>query len=326
MKNILYQESIVEIKHLFRMMRNTLLALFVFAGTAFATESYSQTMKVTVVADNMSTGKVISEIEKQTDYLFVYNVNEVNLKRNVKVNAQNKSVAEVLNKVFEGTDIYYAMEGKNIMLMSKAKDGKVAQQANKVTGIVKDTNGEPIIGANVTVKGQSIGTITDIDGRFVLDAPKDAVLQITYIGYVSQEVKVSGNKELNVVLKEDTETLDEVVVIGYGTAKKSDLTGATAQIKPEALTSSVVGNALESLQGKAAGVAVFNDNKPGASPSIRVRGSGSITASNEPLYVVDGFPLMDGNISDLNPSDIESMEILRMLLQRPFMVRVVQTV
>ena len=311
MKNILYQESIVEIKHLFRMMRNTLLALFVFAGTAFATESYSQTMKVTVVADKMSTGKVISEIEKQTDYLFVYNVNEVNLKRNVKVNAQNKSVAEVLNKVFEGTDIYYAMEGKNIMLMSKAKDGKVAQQANKVTGIVKDTNGEPIIGANVTVKGQSIGTITDIDGRFVLDAPKDAVLQITYIGYVSQEVKVSGNKELNVVLKEDTETLDEVVVIGYGTAKKSDLTGATAQIKPEALTSSVVGNALESLQGKAAGVAVFNDNKPGASPSIRVRGSGSITASNEPLYVVDGFPLMDGNISDLNPSDIESMEILK---------------
>ena len=293
------------------MMRNTLLALFVFAGTAFATESYSQTMKVTVVADNMSTGKVISEIEKQTDYLFVYNVNEVNLKRNVKVNAQNKSVAEVLNKVFEGTDIYYAMEGKNIMLMSKAKDGEVAQQANKVTGIVKDTNGEPIIGANVTVKGQSIGTITDIDGRFVLDAPKDAVLQITYIGYVSQEVKVSGNKELNVVLKEDTETLDEVVVIGYGTAKKSDLTGATAQIKPEALTSSVVGNALESLQGKAAGVAVFNDNKPGASPSIRVRGSGSITASNEPLYVVDGFPLMDGNISDLNPSDIESMEILK---------------
>ena len=311
MKNILYQESIVEIKHLFRMMRNTLLALFVFAGTAFATESYSQTMKVTVVADNVSTGKVISEIEKQTDYLFVYNVNEVNLKRNVKVNAQNKSVAEVLNKVFEGTDIYYAMEGKNIMLMSKAKDGEAVQQANKVTGIVKDANGEPVIGANVMVKGQSIGTITDIDGRFVLDAPKEAVLQITYIGYVSQEVKVSGKKEINVVLKEDTETLDEVVVIGYGTAKKSDLTGATTQIKPEALTSSVVGNALESLQGKAAGVAVFNDNKPGASPSIRVRGSGSITASNEPLYVVDGFPLMDGNISDLNPSDIESMEILK---------------
>ena len=189
MKNILYQESIVEIKHLFRMMRNTLLALFVFAGTAFATESYSQTMKVTVVADKISTGKVINEIEKQTDYLFVYNVNEVNLQRTIQVNAENKSVAEVLNKVFEGTNIYYAMEGKNIMLMSRTKENQSANQTNKVTGVVKDTNGETIIGANVTVKGQSIGTITDIDGRFVIDAPANAVLQITYIGYIAQEVK-----------------------------------------------------------------------------------------------------------------------------------------
>ena len=311
MKNILYQESIVEIKHLFRMMRNTLLALFVFAGTAFATESYSQTMKVTVVADNMSTGKVISEIEKQTDYLFVYNVNEVNLKRNVKVNAQNKSVAEVLNKVFEGTDIYYAMEGKNIMLMSKAKNGEVAQQANKVTGIVKDTNGEPIIGANVTVKGQSIGTITDIDGRFVLDAPKDAVLQIIYIGYVSQEVKVSGKKELNVVLKEDAETLDEVVVVGYGTMKKTDLTGAVMQVKTNDIKSVTTGNPLQALQGRAPGVSVMTNNIPGESPTMRIRGSGSISAGNDPLYVVDGFPLMNGSISEVNANDIASIEVLK---------------
>ena len=182
---------------------------------------------------------------------------------------------------------------------------------HKIKGVVKDTNGEPIIGANITVKGQSIGTITDIDGRFILEASTNALLQVTYIGYVSQELQVNNRKEITIILQEDAKALEEVVVIGYGTAKKSDLTGSTAQIKPEALTASVVGNALESLQGKAAGVAVFNDNKPGASPSIRVRGSGSITASNEPLYVVDGFPLMDGNISDLNPSDIESMEILK---------------
>lgn len=239
-------------------------------------------------------------------------MNEVNLKRTVQVNAENKSVAEVLNKVFEGTDIYYAMEGKNIMLMSKAKENSSVQQTeNKIKGVVKDTNGEPIIGANITVKGQSIGTITDIDGRFILEASTNALLQVTYIGYVSQELQVNNRKEITIILQEDAKALEEVVVIGYGTAKKSDLTGSTAQIKPEALTASVVGNALESLQGKAAGVAVFNDNKPGASPSIRVRGSGSITASNEPLYVVDGFPLMDGNISDLNPSDIESMEILK---------------
>ncbi len=312
MKKILYQESIVEIKQLFHIMKITTLILFIFAGTAFATETYSQVMKVTVMADKISTGKVINEIEKQTDYLFVYNVNEVNLKRTVQVNAENKSVAEVLNKVFEGTDIYYAMEGKNIMLMSKAKENSSVQQTeNKIKGVVKDTNGEPIIGANITVKGQSIGTITDIDGRFILEASTNALLQVTYIGYVSQELQVNNRKEITIILQEDAKALEEVVVIGYGTAKKSDLTGSTAQIKPEALTASVVGNALESLQGKAAGVAVFNDNKPGASPSIRVRGSGSITASNEPLYVVDGFPLMDGNISDLNPSDIESMEILK---------------
>ena len=191
MKNILYQESIVEIKHLFRVMKITALALFLFVGTAFATKSYSQTMKVTVVSDRISTGKVINEIEKQTDYLFVYDMNEVNLKRNVKVHAQDKPVAEVLNEVFEGTDIYYAMEGKNIMLMNKAKEKASEKQAddNKVTGSIKDMAGEPIIGANVTIKGQSIGTITDIDGRFIINAPANAILRITYIGYIPQEIK-----------------------------------------------------------------------------------------------------------------------------------------
>ena len=312
MKNILYQESIVEIKHLFRMMRNTLLALFVFAGTAFATESYSQTMKVTVVADNMSTGKVISEIEKQTDYLFVYNVNEVNLKRNVKVNAQNKSVAEVLNKVFEGTDIYYAMEGKNIMLMSKAKDGEVAQQANKVTGIVKDTNGEPIIGANVTVKGQSIGTITDIDGRFVLDAPKNAVLQITYIGYVSQEVKVGSQKELNIILKEDTKTLDEVVVIGYGSMRKKDLTGAVVQINPNKVADTHPTNVQELLRGTA-GLQIGYDTSAKGGGSIQLRGQNSVYTDgdhNAPLIVLDGM-VFYGELSEINPNDISQIDVLK---------------
>lgn len=200
-------------------MKITALALFIFAGTAFATESYSQVMKVTIMADNISAGKVINEIEKQTDYLFVYNVNEVNLKRTVKVNAKKKPVAEVLNKVFAGTDIYYAMEGKNIMLMSKRKKEDITQQENKITGIVKDANGEPIIGANITVKGQSIGTITDIDGRFVLNAPINAVLQITYIGYIPQETNVGSKKELYITLKEDSKMLDEVVVVGYGSMK-----------------------------------------------------------------------------------------------------------
>lgn len=310
MKNILYQESIVEIKHLFRMMRNTVLALFIFAGTAFATESYSQTMKVTVVANNISTGKVIHEIEKQTDYLFVYNVNEVNLKRHVKVNAQDKSVAEVLNKVFEGTDIYYAMEGKNIMLMSKAKDAEAVQQANKVTGIVKDANGEPIIGANVMVKGQSIGTITDIDGRFVLDAPANAVLQISYIGYITQDISVKGRNELSIQLREDAQSIEEVVVVGYGSVKKSNLTGALSSVKMEEVPQVATTSVSNLLIGRVPGLSIRQTSaSPTGDYDMVIRGSASVEAGNTPLYVIDGFP--GGDIGAVNPGDIESVEVLK---------------
>lgn len=311
MKNILYQESIVEIKHLFRIMRNTILALFIFAGTAFASESYSQTMKVTILADNISTGKVINEIENQTDYLFVYNVNEVNLQRKVKVNVQNKPVAEVLNKVFEGTDIYYAMESKNIMLMSKGKGEEAPQQVNKVTGVVKDVDGEPIIGANVTVKGRSIGTVTDIDGHFMLDAPTGALLLVSYIGYTSQEVKMNGKKEIMITLEEDAEALDEVVVIGYGIVKKSDLTGAVGRVRSEDMDKMSVTSVDQALQGRISGVHVrTSSGEPGGRTTVQVRGGNSITAGNEPLYVIDGL-IGAGDLSAINPADIASVEVLK---------------
>ena len=295
-------------------MKITALALFLFVGTAFATKSYSQTMKVTVVSDRISTGKVINEIEKQTDYLFVYDMNEVNLKRNVKVHAQDKPVAEVLNEVFEGTDIYYAMEGKNIMLMNKAKEKASEKQAddNKVTGSIKDMAGEPIIGANVTIKGQSIGTITDIDGRFIINAPANAILRITYIGYIPQEIKVENKRELKIILQEDTETLDEVVVVGYGVQKKSDVTGAMIRVNSDELNSRPAANAFEAMQGKAAGVDIVSNERPGEIGTINVRGVRSLSASNTPLYVVDGIPLMStSGIETLNPQDIESIDVLK---------------
>ena len=312
MKNILYQESIVEIKHLFRVMKITALALFLFVGTAFATKSYSQTMKVTVVSDRISTGKVINEIEKQTDYLFVYDMNEVNLKRNVKVHAQDKPVAEVLNEVFEGTDIYYAMEGKNIMLMNKAKEKASEKQAddNKVTGSIKDMAGEPIIGANVTIKGQSIGTITDIDGRFIINAPANAILRITYIGYIPQEIKVENKRELKIILQEDTETLDEVVVVGYGVQKKSVVTASIAKVSSEDLENKSPVRMDNALKGLAAGVDVTSaSGQPGDSPRVRVRGIGTINNS-DPLYIVDGMPI-GGGLDFVNPNDIESIEVLK---------------
>ena len=310
MKNILYQESIVEIKHLFHIMRITALALFIFAGTAFATESYSQVMKVTIMADNISAGKVINEIEKQTDYLFVYNVNEVNLKRTVKVNAKKKSVAEVLNKEFAGTDIYYAMEGKNIMLMSKREKEEITQQENKITGIVKDANGEPIIGANVTVKGQSIGTITDIDGRFVLNAPVNAILQITYIGYIPQETNVGNKKELYITLKEDSKMLDEVVVVGYGSMKKSDLTGAVVSANLKDFEKSPNTNVVQSLQGTVPGLNVGQVTSAGATPSISIRGTNTLSGNKDVLIILDGI-IYTSSLSSINPNDIASIDVLK---------------
>lgn len=305
MKNNLYRESIVEFKHLFRIMKLTALVLFLFAGMTFATPSYSQTMRVTIVGNGMRTGKVINEIEKQTEYLFVYDVDEVDMKRNVNVNAQNQPVAEVLDKVFDGTGVYYAMEGKNIMLMKK----NAQQQDNKVTGVVKDANGDPIIGANVTVKGESIGTITDIDGRFILNAPSDAVLQITYIGYVAQDVKIDKRKEVVVTLVEDTETLDEVVVVGYGTQKKVNLTGSVGNVSLDDLGNRPITNASNALQGTVSGVyALQRSGQPGSDGSvINIRGVGTLNNS-DPLVLIDGFP---GSMSDVDASDISSISVLK---------------
>lgn len=312
MKNILYHEFIVEIKHLFRIMKITAVLLFLFVGTAFATRSYSQSMRVTIVANHITTGKVIHEIEKQTDYLFVYDASEVDMKRNVKVDAQDRPVSEVLNKVFEGTDVSYAMEGKNIMLMKNTeKTASVSQADDKVTGVVKDAQGEPIIGANVTVKGQSIGTITDIDGRFTLNVPANAVLHITYIGYVAQDVKVEKGKEINVTLKDDTEMLDEVVVVGFGTQKKVNLTGAVGIATAKELESRPVTSATQALQGLVPGLQISTTTgELDKTASINIRGTGTIGegSSGSPLILIDG---MEGDLNTINPQDIENISVLK---------------
>lgn len=338
MKNNLYQEFIVPFKHSFRVMRNAFLALFLFVGTTYATESYSQNMRVTVVSSSITTGQVLSEIEDQTDYLFVYDVNEVNLDRNVNVRAENRPVSEVLDEVFEGTDVDYAMEGKNIMLMkrSKKETPASAQQTsgNTIQGVVTDANGEPIIGANIMIEGTTTGTITDFDGRFTLDVPENATLQISYIGFVSQNVKVNGRKDITVKLVEDAKALDEVVVVGYGTMKKSDLTGSVSSITSDNFKLGTDLTPQQLMQGAFSGVNISqNSGKPGGSNTIRVRGGTSISASNDPLYVIDGVPIStsagvnQSNIStattdffdqepinplsNINPNDIESINILK---------------
>lgn len=180
-----------------------------------------------------------------------------------------------------------------------------------VKGIVKDNLGESVIGANVTEKGTTNGMITDLDGNFSLTVQKNATLVISYIGYVTQEIAIKGNTNLNIILKEDSKALEEVVVIGYGTARKSDVTGSIASVGGDKLQEMPSTNITYALQNRVAGVDMTQtSSQPGATMQIRIRGTRSLTASNDPLVVLDGIPFM-GNLSDINPGDIKSMDILK---------------
>ena len=183
-------------------------------------------------------------------------------------------------------------------------------QKQKVTGTVTDESGEPLIGVTVVENGANVGAITDFDGKYSLEAPSNATLTFSYVGYLTQNVKVAGQSTHNIVLKEDNALLDEVVVVGYGIQRKSDVTGALTRVNEEQLNSRPVSNAFEALQGKAAGVDITTSERPGTIGNILIRGTRSINASNSPLYVVDGIPVSDG-IDNLNPRDIEAIDILK---------------
>lgn len=286
----------------------TKAALLGLLSMAFGLSALAQ---ISLSVQNKPIRDIMKEIEKQSDYRFFYSNDYPALTMQKSINVKDEKIEKVLDQLTLHTNLAYILKAdKQIVLTEK---GNVSQQKkNKVTGIVKDANGEPVIGANVMVKGQSIGTITDIDGRFVLDAPANAVLQITYIGYVADEVKVSGKKELTIILKEDTETLDEVVVVGYGTMKKRDITGAVSSVNTSVLTAGSVPSAADALQGRIAGVNIQkNAGRPGGSYSIQVRGVSSIKNKNSgPLYVIDGIPTSEG-MNDLNPNDIETIDVLK---------------
>ena len=184
--------------------------------------------------------------------------------------------------------------------------------AQKIEGQVVDPAGEAIIGANVVVQGTTLGSITDFDGNFTItNAPTKGTLVVSFIGYEKRSLSIDGRTFFKIVLQEDSEMLSDVVVVGYGTQRKKDLTGAVVQVRPNDLKMITTSNPLQGLQGRAPGVSVMTNNQPGESPTMRIRGSGSISAGNDPLYVVDGFPLMTSSISEINANDIASVEILK---------------
>lgn len=317
MNNILYRDSFIprksHFKYISRIMKLIIVSLFIFASGIFASEATSQTTRISIVAKSISTEKLIQEIEKQTDYLFVYNRKDVNLARKVSVNAANQTVAEVLNNIFAQTDITYAMEGSNIMLMKKATNplaisGQEEQKEQVVNGAVTDNTGEPLTGVNVSIKGTTIGTITDSEGNFSLKVPENSTLQISYIGYLTQDIAVGKKSAFAIRLIEDMLAIDEVVVVGYGTQKKVNLTGSVSQITSKDLANRPVNTVAQMLQGTMPNVKVsVGSGAPGQGGSISIRGTGSVNGSS-PLVLVDGVP---GDLNRLNPSDIESISVLK---------------
>lgn len=301
-------------KEYFRIMRISLFMLFVCIFQLMATNTEAQNAIMKLETNVISIGQLINQIEKQTDYLVVFRNREVDTERTIRIQEKSGKVISYLKDAFEGTDISYEFTNKYILLSKKNHSDAVNdnQQLNrKITGTVKDNNGEPVIGANVSVKGTTNGTITDVDGNFSLENISDNdIIVISYIGYTSQEIKAGKQTSLKIILKEDTQAIDEVVVVGFGTQKKVNLTGSIGTVKTdEVLKSRPVTNVQELLAGSVPGMVVSKGSgAAGSGASINIRGTSTIGNSSGVLVLIDGMP---GNIYTLNPNDIESVSVLK---------------
>ena len=283
---------------------------FLTAFQLYAGTSYSQTTTLSLSLKNATLEQAIDRIEEETGYSFLYADHVLDVSRVVNLEANNKDINLVLSRVFDNMNVDYKIVDKQIILSHKLESIPLAQQqGHTVQGVVLDSNQEPVIGANVLVKGTTVGTITDIDGRFTLEVPDNAVLVVSYIGYLSTELVPGSKTDLTISLKEDSQNLDEVVVVGYGVSRKKDLTGAVSVLKIDDLKDTPVSSVDQMMQGKLSGVNVMPDNMPGGGVAVRIRGFSTIR-NNDPLYIIDGIPV-DGGINFLNPNDIESMQVLK---------------
>lgn len=281
----------------------------------FASNASSQNAKVNIQVDNASLKDVITQIERQTNYLFVYNNQYVNLSKKVSIKESNSTVTKVLDNIFKESNITYVVEGNNILLMNRdmSPQQHPLQKEVKISGTVTDESGEPIIGANVRIKDQGTGTITDIDGYYTLTVPEDAIIQVSYIGYISLETPVRGKTTINIKLKEDAVGLEEVVIIGYGVTKRENFAGSVSSIKLEdsPITLTPTANVLNLLQGTVAGVTINRSGEADGVSSMQVRGQRSISnTSSDPLLVVDGL-IFDGSINDLDVNSIDNVTVLK---------------
>lgn len=284
------------------------IALLLFVSMHVYGNGFSQT-KITLTLQSSNLKDALKQIEKKSQFRFLYNQETLKKAGKVSLQLTNASLSETMIKLLDGTGISYQLLGNDLVVLNtQTASGKPTPPPVKVTGRVLGADGAPLAGASVVVKGSKNGTAADADGRFTLTVADDAVLIFSAIGYVTQEVAVGGRSEINLTLQVVANNLNEVVVIGYGTASKRDLTGSIVKVEGKEIADKPNVNPVSSLQGKVAGLSVVASGTPGAEPDIRIRGTVSIGAV-KPLYVVDG--IFNDNIDYINPNDIESIEVLK---------------
>jgi len=302
------------LEKLLRIMKLTSFLILAFVIGVSAASSYSQTTKLNLRVQKGTFVEVLKQIEKQSEFYFYYNNDEINRYQDVSIDARNLNIDEILGKLLQGTDLDYQIIDRYIAI--KKKDGSSPamnemQQSKSVSGKVTDSTGGGLPGVSVVVKGTTQGVITDATGAYsISNVPENATLQFSFVGMKGQEVEVGGKTNINITLEEETIGIEEVVAIGYGTMKKSDLTGSAIKADIESFREAPNTSIMQSLQGSVAGISIGQTNRAGQDPSIEVRGQTTINGSKDPLIILDGITYR-GRISDINPADIESVDILK---------------
>lgn len=298
-------------------MKLTIYLFFVAISQIMAVETYSQSTRLSLNLKSVAVKDVLDKIEKNSEFIFLYNSKLVDVNQKVSVDYKDQKISDVLDDLFRKTDIIYTIVDRQIVLANNTErnnlletDGQ--QQKKSVSGKVTDSSGSPLPGVTVLIKGTTTGIITDSSGKYsLLNLPENAELQFSFVGMQMKEVVVDGKVTINVVLEESNITVDEVVAVGYGSMKRADVTGAMVSISSEKITALPITNLEQALQGRVAGIDVVPDGStPGSGVTVRIRGRRSFSASNDPLYVLDGIP-MTGDMADINPNDIESMDVLK---------------
>lgn len=292
-------------------MKLTILVFLIGIMQSFAFGTYAQVTKLNLKMQNSSIKDVLAQVEEKSEFYFLYNSKLVDVERKVNVSGSDMTITDLLNQLFADGRVTYNIVDRQIVLSSREMTAPepVVQQNGSVNGIVTDKNGMPMPGVTVILKGTTTGTITDANGNYELtNVSVNSVLVFSFVGMRSQEINIRSMTTLNVIMEEENIGLEEVVAIGYGSMKRSSITGSISRVDSEQLEGFPSVNVLDAMQGQAAGVYISPSRQPGESPSIRIRGSRSLSAGNNPLIIIDGMP---GSWDNLVSQDIESMEILK---------------